>query len=183
MGWTYTHRQHGMSVRDFLAEQFDYQNASGSGRVIACATVQRSVAYQRALHDGTRYVVGLVCLIKFPTKAADGYNFGYKDMDEGMGPVEDACPRRILEQLSPLDQIPGRNEYARQWRERCWGRIKKPKPKPGDVIEFAAPIQFVNGHESDSFTFVRRSTVRSNADGALYRITNLHRRDFRIVKP
>lgn len=186
MGWTFTTRRHGMSVREFFEQQFNYSNEHSSGKVLDCSVVQRSVAYlayERILADGTRYVVALVCLIKFMPNASDGYNFGYKDMDESMGPVEDFCPRRILEQLSPLDRVPGRHEHAANWRERCWARINKPKLKRGDVITLKHPLTFTNGHQSDSFTFIGRSTVRSNKDGELYRIRNLRRIDYAVTRP
>ena len=44
----------------------------------------------------------------------DFYNFGYKDMDETMGPGEAKCPANILALLTEPD-----NEFALSWRERC----------------------------------------------------------------
>lgn len=44
-----------------------------------------------------------------------GYIFGYKDMDDGMGPVEAECPEAILQLLTPTE-----SSYALAWRTRCW---------------------------------------------------------------
>lgn len=56
------------------------------------------------------------------TDVADG-EFGYKDMDETMGPFYYDCPNTILKLLSPTD-----NEYAKTWREKCYANTNKRKP-------------------------------------------------------
>ena len=65
-----------------------------------------------------------------------GFNFGYKGISENCGPCEDSCPKSILLLLTDTD-----NEYAKEWRERCWNNIYNKKPtltsvKIGQVIEF-----------------------------------------------
>lgn len=47
-----------------------------------------------------------------------GRSFGYKDMTESMGPYNYECPRRLIEQASPLQDGPA-SAWAREWRERC----------------------------------------------------------------
>ena len=42
------------------------------------------------------------------------YNFGYKDMDESMGPCERECPVSILKLLSARD-----DKWAIEWRAAC----------------------------------------------------------------
>lgn len=44
---------------------------------------------------------------------ADSYRL--KDMTENEGPMVDYCPKRILDQLSPTNDV-----LAAHWRERCW---------------------------------------------------------------
>ena len=65
----------------------------------------------------------------------DYYNFGYKDMDETMGPGDCDCPKSIIALLSETD-----NEYALYWRQkcldRCNGKPKLSKLPIGTVIEF-----------------------------------------------
>ena len=53
-------------------------------------------------------------------KGRDGSVWGYKDMDETMGPCEDKCPASILALLSPTD-----DKDANEWRERCRANIRR----------------------------------------------------------
>lgn len=61
----------------------------------------------------------------------DGCIWGYKDMDETMGPCESKCPASILALLTPTD-----SQWANEWRERCRKNIaeaaerRKNGPKP-----------------------------------------------------
>lgn len=57
-------------------------------------------------------VVGMVMLTQ--VRARDAFNFGYKVMDETMGPVETNCPITILDELSPTD-----DRAAYEWRQKC----------------------------------------------------------------
>ena len=47
-----------------------------------------------------------------------GGDWGYKDMDETMGPGEAQCPPDVFYLLSDLTDHP-RNNYAKEWRETC----------------------------------------------------------------
>ena len=56
------------------------------------------------------------------TDMKDFHNFMYKDMDESMHPYRYDCPKSILDVLSPTD-----NEYAKEWRRKCYEKIEKQK--------------------------------------------------------
>ncbi len=180
MGWTYTQKHPGESVKDFFKREFNYEKEDGRyGKIIDCAVVNLRTAYiAYEINTGDKKeVVALVCLLHFVPNARDGYNFGYKDMDETCGPNECDCPERILKLLTPTD-----NEYAVRWREKCWENLRNRKARPrlskGAVIEFARPIVFNSGWEESVFTVVdphklifesggvkcklRRSTLRYN---------------------
>lgn len=58
------------------------------------------------------YVFAGVCLTSVDSH--EYCNFGYKDMDESMGPCERDCPISILNRLSPRD-----DEWALEWRTAC----------------------------------------------------------------
>lgn len=58
------------------------------------------------------YVFAGVCLTSVDSR--EYCNFGYKDMDESMGPCERDCPVSILNLLSPRD-----DKWALEWREDC----------------------------------------------------------------
>lgn len=68
-----------------------------------------SLARAFTLQPDHSYTFGAVILTE-----RDGSQWGYKDMDETMGPVESRAPVQILEMLSPTT-----NHHALEWRERC----------------------------------------------------------------
>lgn len=86
---------------------------------------------------GHSEVFAAVCLTS--TRQDGGFNFGYKGMDEDMGPCEDDCPKGILVLLTDTG-----SKYANEWRERCWAKIRDKKQnrqslasiKIGEIIEF-----------------------------------------------
>lgn len=107
-------------------------------------------------------VFGVVCLTS--TKWNDGMNFGYKDMDETMGPCYYDCPKAILKLLTPTD-----SEWANEWRKACLE--KHGKPKLSD-LPIGTRIKFlVNGHErilfkhSPAYQFKRPFWMVENGDG------------------
>lgn len=65
---------------------------------------------------------------------ANGCNFGYKDLDEFMGPSESKCPNSILDLLTPTD-----HEWALAWRERC---RKHNSVKPLSALPIGTMIQY-----------------------------------------
>ena len=65
-------------------------------------------------------VFAVVCLTS--TNLKEYYNFSYKDMDETCGPYQFDCHKSILDLLSPTD-----NEYALEWRNRCYEVLKEKK--------------------------------------------------------
>lgn len=152
MGWTYTYKPKGMSVREFFEERFNYSGEDGSyGRVLDCAVVNLRtayIAYETGSAQGNRQVAAIVCDLGY--KPNDYCNFGYKDMDETMGPYRYECPERILKLLTPTN-----HEWAKEWREKCWEntRAKKARPglKKGMVIRFDSPVVFRSGRREDTF--------------------------------
>jgi hypothetical protein len=110
----------------------------------------------------------LVYSIKSVPNASDGYNFGYKDMEEGMGPYGCECAPSIIAAASPLqDPIGPLPEYsslksARQYRERSLAMSKakaaKRALKVGAKVKLAKPISF-GGNPLDEF-IVDRCRVR-----------------------
>jgi hypothetical protein len=56
-----------------------------------------------------------------------GQGWGYKDMEESMGPCETSCP------LGYFDLVPCPGGYAADWRERC--RKAQSKPEVGATYD------------------------------------------------
>ncbi len=172
MGWTFTHRDPGRPVAEFLREEFGHDNDRYAGRVLDCAVVDLSEAYLALEHVdktlGTREVAGVVCLIRF-VRAAE-YNFGYKEMSETEGPGASRCPKRILDLLTPTD-----NASALQWRGRCRDRIRRAEERPrirkGDVIVFPREVLFDNGARRRSLIAAEPARLRyTDEDGRTYRL-------------
>jgi len=117
MGWTFLHRAKGLRTEDIFRQDF------GEG-VLRFRLVGRSEAYM-AYRTGKGPVIGLVCLTQY--RSRDRCNFGYKDMDESMGPYYYNCPKEILEMLSPLEEVYAlgstRYESAKNWRDKCWENL------------------------------------------------------------
>jgi hypothetical protein len=134
---------------------------------------------------------GLVQAVVILTKwvRGDAYNFGYKDMDESMGPCEAQCPPRILDLLSPVDALfPGSRcaEWAATWRAACRAhaakRTKARAVKPGDRVRFAEPMKFTDGTARQTFRFVERNTF-TDEDGRRCRVSKWRERSFEVLSP
>lgn len=69
-------------------------------------------ACERSRPGQNPYVFAGVCLTSVDSR--EYCNFGYKDMDESMGPCERECPVSILNLLSARD-----DKWAIEWRAAC----------------------------------------------------------------
>lgn len=70
-------------------------------------------------HEGKRWAC-LYLLRGSPKVKNDPYNWGYKDVDESMGPNEISFPYTWLDLLTPTD-----SQYANEWRARVKARGEK----------------------------------------------------------
>lgn len=114
MGWLFMRDMGGYATpRSYLDNQFTYQRDTDRLTVLASAMVGSTyyAACERLADDAERIVFGIVCLTKTSTGARDGCTFGYKDMDETVGPNESECPAAILDELTATN-----SEYALAWR-------------------------------------------------------------------
>lgn len=161
MGWTYAEKEPETSVREF----FDQEFAGDHTRILDCAVVELRTAYlaveSTTSVTGDRRVFAVVCLLDYCSR--DRFNFGYKDMSEEMGPVEDHCPERILDLLSPTGY-----EYALDWRARCRKRIehrnKLPALKTGCYLLLNQPLTFADGRSRGVFYIADARKGRFTAD-------------------
>lgn len=99
-------------------------------------------------HDGQRWAC-LYLLRGSPKVRNDPYNWGYKDVDESMGPNAISFPYTWLDLLTPTD-----SKYANEWRARVKARGEKlQKAKLGskwrgyghtfEIIERRSPTSFL----------------------------------------
>lgn len=105
MGWTFMGRP--QDVRAELRELYQSQftqviDDAVIGRTYYCAVEVNKPGKPREVYAG----VALYSL--------KGGEFGYKEMDESMGPYYFECPIRILDKLTPPT-----SSYAAEWRNKC----------------------------------------------------------------
>lgn len=157
MGWTFFHKPAGVPVAEVLAKEFSGEQ----GKVVASSAKLNAVYMAYKTRAG--HTIALVCAIRYAPKDPQGYNFGYKDMEESMGPYYYDCPAKILNMLSPVDIAyagsPQSAQSAARWRQACWDRLghKAPKMAIGRMVRFANPIRFTTG---ETFTEMRVSSTR-----------------------
>lgn len=194
MGWTFYYKPKGVKAVDSI------KNGCGAEwlekHFVAASATREAVFIVAKFHepesdvyepdaDGTVRVI-LVYKIKSVPNASDGYNFGYKDMSETMGPYGCPAPASIIALASPLrDKIGPEPEYsslrsARAYREGSlqYKAVKAVKRslKIGQRVKLPKPLSF-SGIELDEFTVTKcrvrgrkgMSTVfRSVKNGGLY---------------
>lgn len=114
MGWTYTYKEPGMSIKDFFKREM------GVGvKDVAVVGNDAYIAYKD--HD---VIYAIVALLDKTGKQGGNdprFNFGYKEMGESEMPYSFACPKRILDVLSPVDYIyedPDMMKNAIEWRAK-----------------------------------------------------------------
>ncbi len=104
MGWLYMKSLRGhFGPRQYLDAQFTYERPGTISNVLRSALAGMRVYYaaveQLRIATGEREVWAAICLVRYNPRDPEGYIFGYKDMDEGMGPHECDCPAPILDLL------------------------------------------------------------------------------------
>ncbi len=179
------------SPKQYLDAQFTYERPataeqpSHGYRVLESAFPGNRVYYaaiQRYDDGDPGAVIAVVCLVRWNPKAADGHVFGYKDMDETMGPYEADCPLRVLERLTSTN-----NPVALDWRRRCFATIRRRSRKlpDGALIRFSEPITFSDNSQHQVMRVSRQGQriLLSTSDGCgRYRVSNLLDRRFEIVR-
>ncbi len=149
MGWLFQYDMlQGQTPAEYFTKHFSCESETARSTVLAAATVGGTVYLAIENHikaTAKRYVFCGVILFKNNKK--DG--FGYKDMDEGVGPCEVDCPDRIMRLLSPVEGLPNIG-YAAEWRanvaaaraKRRAARETAEKLVPGAVIRLPEPVTF-----------------------------------------
>jgi hypothetical protein len=147
MGWTTTDKRRGQTMQSFFQEEL------GDGIEIIKSAYKGFVFYAACRHRSKPDEVWALVVL---TNRGDRYhNFGFKTLDETMGPNEVKCPADILDLLSPTN-----NAYALNWRKRCRETLEQQerakRVKPGTVIEFDRLLTFGQWGKHKRFRFVGR---------------------------
>jgi len=145
MGWLYLNL-YNETPKQYLTRLYTCDNQRERRKVLDIAIAKRRTAYlavERIRKDtGQREVFAVVCKLDY--SHPQGYNFGYKNMDETMGPVERECPERILRLLTPLPK-------ARVYYPLRWERDYKYRNRKARVYRQA----YGSGQEVGSYKYVR----------------------------
>lgn len=149
MGWDFSHREPGMTTRAYFEREFSHGQSDAKTEFVGTAMVG-STFYAAVRDLASNEVFALVCLTQ---RQRGYYNFGYKSMDEGMGPDAAEMPSKILDLLTPTD-----SDWANEWRSRCRRNAQKAIDaaalQRGDIIRLSRPVQFSNYYEGVIFFLV-----------------------------
>lgn len=124
MGWLWIPKPE--NIKEYFREDFEFENDNVKQTILDSAIVHFNEYYAAVKRvnkkTGEVQVYAAVCALAYDRH--NYYDFGYKDMDESVGPVQTECPERILKMLTPTDHV-----YANNWRHACWSRINRRKAK------------------------------------------------------
>lgn len=153
MGWTFYHRPAGQTDRQHFESELGL--AKRDLKILESAT--KNGTFYAAVQDPDGSVWALVILIQ---RVRGEYNFGYKDMDETVGPAVHDCPAKVLDLLTPTD-----SQWANEWRVKCRATLARNAQVKalvnGTVIELEKPVTFANDVSVQRFEYRKegRSTV------------------------
>ncbi len=172
MGWiVMDHRPPGESHAEFFIRELlsERQTMLASAHVGGIGGTFYAAVRQR----GGGEVWAMVVL----TTGRPGASFGWKAMEEQMGPVESECPAHILDLLTPTE-----HEYALAWRRRCRERAERlAAVVPGAQVEFGAEFLTPDGPYK-RFEAVDPSKGLFRAPtGEVYRLLRWRRGSFAVL--
>jgi hypothetical protein len=193
MGWSYMHDGTRKDQIDDILRNANYENDCVASRVVTHSLRGNNlwmVIEKKDKKSGTdtRFIV--LCLLQSGRRYGCGW--GYKDMDEGMGPVAVNCPLSYLDLCTaPM------NDYASKWRDRVreYHATQSKQRAASKILIPGAKFELRSGYRPQGTYYVaptpqnviigkRRSGVSAyGPDGRLYRVTPKHINPDTIVLP
>jgi hypothetical protein len=164
MGWLYTNVGKGQAGA-YFKDAFKGETDQVKIEVIQGAFVgwkEYYCAVKRTHKDtGESYVFAVACMVNYCPKSY--HNFGYKDMDESMGPYMYNCPESILKLLTPSEEMArisgSKSTTSKAWRIACWEKVIESKMvaklEDGAIIKFPNKLLFGTGEAVDTFVMRR----------------------------
>ena len=194
MGWLYTKFPSWCESKDAylrhqcrISEELKPQGYDNTVLKSAFVGTTWYAAVELKRPDAPTRVVAFVFLTR-----TSGGEFGYKDMDETVGPNEDRCPLSIMKLLTPVQESDG---YAADWRERVYAYHAAQKAAKnleeemlGKVIAFDSPLQFGFGQvaggklERVAVGRARRQRLVIRANGFLCAVSKENLRTAKVVE-
>jgi len=182
MGWTGLTLPAGKTRKAYLDEALVLTAGNFGQCVLASAMVGTTyyAAVERIFTDGQPREVPAAVILTRGGDRSWSTNFTYKDMDEGMGPVECACPLAILKLLTPTE-----TRYANDWRARVRAfhereAALKRDVRPGARLRFAEPIEFRSGVKRQTLRLLSGSTFEDER-GSRFSVTGWRSSEFTIL--
>lgn len=162
MGWIIFNEDR--SAKEYFIDKY---NNEENYELVDIAIKNFRTAYIAVKDLKKGYTFAMVYLLHRAPKSYD--NFGYKDMSEFAGPGETECPKRIIDKLTPIEEIikiqgldPEEDMYswAQNWRDASLKNATNAKRiAKGDVIKMIEPIEFSSGAYFQYFKKVNRKWV------------------------
>ncbi len=167
MGWLFYEKPKNVKAHMDGLFTFTHQDTGACVRVLDSAIVHLHEYYAavESISDSEpRTVTAVICLLEYRLKDPDGFTFGYKDMDEAMGPNAIRCPERILKLLTMPE-----NDWAKNWRVRC--QAYRIACRSADLMPEGTRVRMA--HNDREYTKVkhakRKHVFRDVETGQLYR--------------
>jgi hypothetical protein len=164
MGWTYGWNSKEEIVRHLLDEQGTWTPIARSIVGNHLWAVLELKTPREGLANRFIFLALLAC------DRSDGV-WGYKDMEESMGPCEVDCP------LKYLDMVPDPGGYATEWREkvRAFHSGKRTKQALIKSIRPGMRLKLIDGCRPPEITVISTSPLVGYADGGgRYKIQPRH---------
>ena len=117
MGWTTCNAKHYKNGKVDRKAECD---ALWNKDCTVLKSTMKGSTYYGALKLPDGNVIGTVVLTSSGERNSYYFNFGYKAMDETVGPCYYDCPKSILDLLTPTD-----SEWANEWRRKCRENLTK----------------------------------------------------------
>lgn len=123
MGWLFSERW--LKRKDLIEHLVENK---GGAKVIkhCCVGNNLWLVMETERRPGVTIRFVVLCMMQGPHNSGKGYTgsdkdwWGYKDVDEGMGPYQMSCPESYLTMCTAPE-----NAYAYEWRQRIYARHRK----------------------------------------------------------
>lgn len=126
MGWTYSYNW--PTRKDLIKHLLVNEGSKYKAVRHCCVGNHLWVVFEATLEEKT---VRNICLFKMQFHTKDYPYWGYKDIDESMGPNEVTCPLSYIDMCTEPT-----SEYSHEWREevRAYHRLRSRKLNIDDEI-------------------------------------------------
>jgi hypothetical protein len=178
MGSYYTY---GATRKDIIAEVtkgWTREDGTGTQAIRHCARGNTLyVVHETTAADETYRFIGVYLLLK------DREGWGYKPMDEAMGPYQFNCPVSYIELAEEKPKAGGLGKTSDEWRRRVRfdANLRARKFVVGQTVGSVRPLSY-GGRNVERFVVISipkggRNLLCEDADGRVYGLLRLAKTD------